>query len=139
MLRMKRVILTLSLCTLALLHSASSPVSAQQNAPGLPTVARFFVQNRARGEAIPIFVQNIQGSDVLPVAVTNAPVVTLVPNAEIGARQVRQVWEYRQLTAAPGDNAASALNSLGADGWEVVSLVPATSQGTTWLLKRPRQ
>ena len=114
----------------------SAVVLAQDNLPGRPSIARMFVLNRERAEAIPV---TLQGGDVQPVAVIGMPVVTFAPNAAVGARATRQPWEYQSIQLRAGSDPTAALNAHGMEGWEAVGVV--TIPGTTnsaILLKRPR-
>ena len=114
----------------------SAVVLAQDNLPGRPSIARMFVLNRERAEAIPV---TLQGGDVQPVAVMGTPLVTLAPNAAVAARATRQPWEYQPLQLRAGADPTAALNAAGMEGWEAVGVVsiPGTANSAI-LLKRPR-
>jgi hypothetical protein len=104
------------------------------NEPGKMTVARFYILNKDKSEAVPVTVHS--SGEVLPVSVTAMPAVTIAGSASVMARAARQTWEYRQITI--GGDAADQLNAAGLDGWEAVGSAAASAGRTTWLLKRPR-
>ncbi len=126
--------------TFASLLCAGSTVGAQQvpprNEPGYPTLARVLVINRADLEAIPVTVQ--PSGMPLSVAVSGMPTVSLTETATVGARRVRQTWEYRQITITPGADPTNLLNAAGADGWEATGLGMASGDRTLLILKRPK-
>jgi hypothetical protein len=117
-----RAFLLVGLLAAAGASSASPAAQAQApvvNEPGRPTLARMLIINKDRTEAIPVTVQS--GGDAIPVH----------------AQLARQAWEYRQLSTANVDDASTALNGAGAEGWEVVAASTAPGR-TVWTLKRPR-
>ena len=112
-----------------------------QSRPGEMTDAKVWIQNRSRGDAIPV---NLRAADM------EAPLRVLVSNADtnphtvrvagpVRTQPLRQEWEYEAVAIVP-DSGLQALKSLGAAGWETtgVSWPSASGQGTTLLLKRPR-
>jgi hypothetical protein len=114
---------------------AGSP-APEQNQPGRPTVARMYVLNRTRDEAIPVAIQN--SGEPLPVVSAGVTTVALAPSSSIGTHAMHQAWEYRQIAVSgSGASALDALNAAGAEGWEAVGLTSGAS-ATTVLLKRPR-
>lgn len=140
---MTRFVLPVSLVAIGL-ASSSSGLAARQSAapqvnqPGMPTVARTYIQNRGAAEAIPVTVQ--PNGDVMPVTVMNLPPLTMQPSATVGTRAVRQIWDYRQMSVPNGTDVGAALSAAGADGWELVAAIPGTpaAGATQWILKRPR-
>lgn len=137
---MKLAVLLAAVAVLSGLASASSraqgaAVRPPQNEPGAPTVARVFVLNHDRADAVPVTVHS--AGDVLPVAVASMPAVSLAADTAMVARAARQRWEYRELARPAGDDAVDALNEAGMDGWEAVGATPVGGR-TVWLLKRPR-
>jgi hypothetical protein len=133
--------MTLLAAMLVAVSAASSAVAARQRMqttpvePGMPTVPRMYIMNAGANEAVPVTIQN--GSDIQPVAVMSLPTVTLSPGTTVAVHAARQPWEYRQITIAASDDAASALSTAGAEGWEAVSST-STSRGVQVLMKRPR-
>jgi hypothetical protein len=121
--------------------TASSSLDAQRapttmpNEPGLPTVARMYILNSGADEAVPVTIHS--GSDVQAVTVMGLPDVSLAANASVTARAARQTWEYREITVATGQDAVSALNAAGLEGWEAVGQTGGTGASRV-LMKRPR-
>jgi hypothetical protein len=137
---MKRHILALVL-TAAVLPSASSALLARQasqtpNVPGQPTLARMLVINSGSGEAIPVVIQ--AGSELMPVTILGTPSVAISPDTVVGARSVRQAWEYRTVPVRATEDSAAPLNGAGVDGWEAVGVMAGPSGTAQVLLKRPR-
>jgi hypothetical protein len=104
--------------------------------PGMTSVARIYILNSARDEAIPVVVH--ASGDVLPVAVVSGPPVTLAAGATVDTHVSRQAWEYRHLTFKSGEDASAALSTAGADGWEAVGITGSGVGSLQVLLKRPR-
>ena len=98
----------------------------EQNQAGMPTLAKVFILNRAKAEAVPV---TFTDSDPLSVSLVGMPAMT--------AHAGRQPWEYKEIVLAAGKDAASTLNEAGLDGWEVVGVTPSGTS-TRYLLKRPR-
>lgn len=78
--------------------------------------------------------------DDLP-PVPTQPALRVVPAAIDAAAGALQAWEY--LTTHGGTNSKDAvarLNAVGAEGWELVSVIPPhdPSGQTVLFLKRPR-
>jgi hypothetical protein len=92
----------------------------QQLRPGEIGENHVLVDNRSSNQAVPVVVQQ-----------------NLDPAKALGVRSVRQPWEYRTLTLAPGKDSARFLSEAGLDGWEAVGVQPGPG-GATVLLKRPR-
>jgi hypothetical protein len=112
--------------------------AGQENRPGMPTIARMFVLNKERTEAVPV---TVVSNEVMPVSVVGTPVVAFVPNATVSSvsRQARQNWEYLQIPLRLGADPVPAINTAGQDGWEAVAVLPAAGANTaSLLLKRPR-
>jgi hypothetical protein len=93
-----------------------------QDRPGVIGQARVFVENRGRGDAVPVVLQDVM---------TASPIV-------VQARLARQPWEYRTLNLQPGQDPATALSGPGADGWEATGIQLTASGSGVILLKRPR-
>jgi hypothetical protein len=108
-------------------------VSAQEGTltPGQPTQARVLIENRERGEAVPVSIQAV-ASDVAPLR------VELGPRTIVDARFVAQQWEYQVLAIPAGSDATAALNAAGTNGWETTGLMLSAPQGAAVVMKRPR-
>lgn len=134
---MSRWLMIVSVVTVVSLASASARqlVQTRPNDPGMPTVARTYILNSGAAEAVPVVVQ--PGGDVQPVVVQAMPAVTLAPATVVTTRPARVSWEYRQIVLAASDDASTALNEAGAQGWEAVGLA-SRAGGTLVLLKRER-
>ena len=139
---MKRLPVTALALALAVLSSASSTLLARQraplvaNEPGMPTIARMYVMNREPGDSIPVTIRG--GSDVQPVAVMSLPPVTLALNAAVTSKAARQIWEYRRVSVAAGQDPVGTLNEAGGEGWEAVSVSMMPTGAWQVLMKRPR-
>jgi len=108
---------------------------AQTAVPGQMTQARVWVQNRGRGEAVPVDLTESTLANPLRVRIVGGDPVTLEP---VVVRVVPPKWEYRAITIAPDRDAAQVLNGEGAAGWETTGIVLPSTDGNTILLKRPR-
>jgi hypothetical protein len=96
-----------------------------------------WIQNRGDAEAVPVSIQNLERTQPLRVQVVGTPTVRI--DASSGQpRSARQAWEYRSLTVPSGQDPTAALNTAGADGWEMTELVIPGQTGTFVVLKRPR-
>jgi hypothetical protein len=125
-------------CVLAALGWAGAVGAAAQYRPGEPTKALVWIENRSDAEAIPVSVRSAALASPIPVALAGTANVTLPPSTVIGARVIRQAWEYRQIVVATGRDAAEVLGPAGEEGWEVTGVHGAVPGGTAVLLKRPR-
>ena len=103
--------------------------------PGQITQARVWVQNRGRGEAVPVDLREANLDNPLRVRIVNGEPAQGAP---IMVRVVVPLWDYRSVTLSPTQNTAQALSGEGASGWETTGIVFASAEGTTFLLKRPR-
>jgi hypothetical protein len=138
---MKRLTFAILVLMVAAVPAASSALLARQaaqvpNIPGQPTLARMLVINSGSGEAIPVVIQ--AGSELTPVTILGTPSVTIAADTVVGARNVRQAWEYRVVPVRPAEDPAAALNAAGVDGWEAVGMLAGTGGASQVLLKRPR-
>jgi hypothetical protein len=108
-------------------------------APGQPTKANVWIQNRGENEAIPVRIQTM-APEARPVRVqiTGTPAVTI--DAMSGPiRRARQTWEYQTVTIAAGQEPTAILNAAGAGGWETAGLaLPAPGGGALIVMKRPQ-
>ena len=98
--------------------AATLAAPSQDRQPGIIRQPRVTVENRGRTEAIPVSIQDW-------------------PTAVIQARMVRQVWEYRTVRVALGQDLANAILGLGAEGWEATGVFATDAGATNLLMKRP--
>jgi len=127
-------------CAIFVVSSAmlASPGQTTQT-PGQMTQARVWIENRGRGEAIPITLQDAKLEAPLRVRIMNAQVNPLADDP-VNVRIVRQprVWQYQTVHVKPEENLATALSGAGAAGWETTGIALSGAGGTTVLLKRLR-
>jgi hypothetical protein len=117
----------------------SAVVAAPQTpTPGQMTEAHVRIDNRGRGEAVPVDLRDVNLDRPLRVQVVNGDQGGRDPAVAQPTRAARQVWEYDTVTVADGANAAAAMKDRGASGWEAVGVIGATAGRTTILLKRPQ-
>jgi hypothetical protein len=103
--------------------------TAAQERPGFPTQARVWIENRGASEAVPVrWIQNGQVSQVEVVG-TRSP---------LQMRLTRQLWDYKSLQIAAGDDPTTVLQRQGDDGWELTGIQIQRPGGVIVLLKRPR-
>jgi hypothetical protein len=93
------------------------------------------VDNRSPEQAIPVVLQ--QRPDPPRVQVVGTTTVRVDPTSAVGIRAVRQLWEYRSIAFATGQDPMAALANAGLDGWEAVGFQSGQA-GVAVLLKRPR-
>ena len=119
-------------------QSAQPGQTTQQ--PGQMTQARVWVENRSRGEAVPISLQEAPLEAPLRVRVMNAQGPSGADDP-VNVRVVRppRVWQYQTVIVKPDVNLATALSEAGAAGWETTGIALSSATGTTVLLKRLRQ
>jgi hypothetical protein len=110
----------------------------QQDRPGQIGRNKVWVENRGRNEALPVAIQDVMTSTPIGVQVIGTPTVAIAAASVVPARLVRQAWEYRTLNIAAGQDAAVALSTVGADGWEATGTQFTNPLGTALVLKRPR-
>lgn len=111
--------------------------SAQEwTAQPAPTQARVWVQNRGQSEAVPVMV--VPSAAPLPVQVGGTVLVATPPGGQVQTRASRQVWEYRGVHVAAGQDPVAALVAAGQDGWETTGLVFPGAGHTVVVMKRPR-
>jgi hypothetical protein len=135
--------------TVALIVGTGMRAAPAQNTlrPGDPTQGRVWIENRGRGQAVPIVAE-----EPVPVVVQNVATSTPMPVRLVGTspgapappvlvRHSVQPWEYRTLSI-PGDVTAQSLTSLltapGNEGWEAAGVQLPSGGGTLLVLKRPR-
>src|SRR5262245_37284181 len=93
------------------------PPPPQEGIPGRGTQARMLVVNRDKSEAIPV---TVVGADPIRANITGTTIVRVDAESQVNVRSTatRQAWEYRTIPVAANDP-TGALNSAGADGWEL--------------------
>ena len=107
--------------------------------PGQMTEAHVWIDNHGRGQAVPVELSDEKLDHPLRVQIVNGELQYALTNP-LPVRALRPVWEYQTITFAPGAaDMGPRLNPLGAAGWETTGIMVANAQGTTLLLKRPRQ
>jgi hypothetical protein len=104
--------------------------------PGQPTQARVWIENRDQSEAVPVSI--IRSHAPVPVQVAGPSVVTTGPESLVTARVARQVWEYREVKVAAGQDLVGALTTAGQDGWEATGIALQSAGQTMIIVKRPR-
>ena len=104
--------------------------------PGQPTQARVWIENRDQSEAVPVSI--IRSNAPVPVQVAGPSVVTTGPESLVTARVARQVWEYREVRVAAGQDLIGALTTAGQDGWEATGIAFQSAGQTMIIVKRPR-
>jgi hypothetical protein len=104
--------------------------------PGQMTQARVFIENRGRGEAVPISIQDASLDAPLRVRVVNMQDAKVKDEA-IHARLVQQSWDYHTVVVKDGQDPVVALIGPGAAGWEATGVAFVKAEGVTLLLKRP--
>ena len=104
--------------------------------PGQMTQARVWIQNRGRGEAVPISLQEATLDTPLRVRIVNAQPQPTTDEA-VHARLVQQSWDYHAITLKEGQDPVAALIGPGAAGWETTGIAFVKPDGVTLLLKRP--
>jgi hypothetical protein len=105
---------------------------------GQMTEARVYIQNRGRGQAVPVELRDVNLESPLRVQVINGdPSMRVNP---VMVAETRKVWEYETIAIPAGApaNVAVLLNAQGANGWETTGISLPSADGMTVLLKRPR-
>ena len=123
----------------ALVVAGTSILAApgQTAQPGQMTQARVWVQNRGRGEAIPVELRDVNLDAPLKVVVANGdPAFRTNP---VQVTEIRKMWEYQTVTLPSPEDVTAVLNGRGTAGWETTGIAFTAQDGrTTLLLKRPR-
>jgi hypothetical protein len=98
------------------------------------------VQNRGRGEAVPVDLSDVNLSAPLRVQVVNGEPGPGTTSNPVQVRVIRQprIWDYQTITVKPDQDLAQALSARGVAGWETTGIVLANADGTTLVLKRLR-
>jgi hypothetical protein len=140
-----RIQLVVVACTVALAAARSAMLAAPAQTtqttptPGQMTEARVTVQNRGRGQAVPISLQEVSLETPIRVRVINGQIPGDEP-LNVRVVQEPRVWQYQTIEVKADENIANALSMLGAAGWETTGVAVASVTGgvTTVLLKRQR-
>ena len=117
----------------AAIAATLTPASAQATAqPGQPTQGRVWIQNRGRGEAVPVDLANANLERPLNVQIANGD-----PNQQnpVIVRTARTIWEYKSILAT-ADDAARALNTESTNGWETTGIAFGKPDGSAQLILR---
>lgn len=121
--------------------SAAAPGQDRVPIPGMMTQGKVWIQNAGQAEAIPVTIERM-GTESTPlrVQVIGVTPVAIAPGTAVQtqAQAVRQQWDHRTVAVAAGQDAAAALASAGAEGWEAVGLQAGPQGGSVILMKRPR-
>ena len=132
------IVLSIAACVIcgAAIFAAPGQTVAR---PGEMVPARMWIENRGRGEAIPV---TLEGFGELPkplrVEVAGVPTVTLTPSTVVDTKTAFQRWDHQAITIPAGQVVEVALRAAGNDGWEAVSAQVLPNGATFVLLKRPR-
>ena len=127
------------LCAFVLIVAGTSILAApeQTGQPGQMTQARVWVQNRGRGEAVPVELRDVNLDTPLKVQVINGDAGFRQLNP-VQVTEIRKMWDYEIVKVAGADDVVSVLSTKGTAGWETTGIAFVTADGTTLLLKRPR-
>src|SRR3954471_4394065 len=91
---------------------AGTPMRAapdQTARPGQMTDAKVWVQNRGKGEAVPVELREVNLDSMLKVQIINGE--TQYPSASaVNVRHVRLAWDYVTLTIQPTEDVTQRLN-----------------------------
>ena len=125
-------------CAFVLIVAGTSILAAPEQTarPGQMTQARVFIQNRGRGEAVPISLQESTLDAPLRVRVVNLQ-DPKVNDEAIHARLVAQSWDYHTVLVKDGQDPVAALIGPGAAGWEATGVTFVKADGVMLLLKKP--
>ena len=126
-------------CALVFVIAGISILAAPEQTaqPGQMTQARVWIQNRGRGEAVPISLQESTLDTPLRVRIVNGQ--SSQAGEAIPARLVQQAWDYHTISLKEGQDPVSALIGPGMAGWGTTGIAFAKPDGVTLLLKRPHQ
>jgi hypothetical protein len=104
--------------------------------PGQMTQARVLIQNRGRGEAVPVSLLEAPLDTPLRVRVVNMQDPKIVDEA-IHARLVPQSWDYHTVLVKDGQDPVAALIGPGGAGWEATGVTFVRPDGVMLLFKKP--
>ena len=107
--------------------------------PGQATQGRVLIQNRGKGEAVPIDLREVNLETPLRVQVVNGEPLLGAPKP-LAVATVRPLWEYKAVSYRPEQEVmlGAVLNGEGAAGWETTGIMIVKPEGTTLILKRQR-
>jgi hypothetical protein len=135
-----RTVVMSALAAALVVGGSTMRAAPDQTRPGEMTEAKVWIQNRSRGEAIPVNLRNVELEAPLRVQVANGDAnphsVRLVGQTRV--QLLKQEWEYDTLVIVAGASPVQALKSLGLAGWETTGVAWMEGAQTTLLLKRPR-
>jgi hypothetical protein len=124
-------------CVLVVAGTSILAAPEQTAQPGQMTQARVWVQNRGRGEAVPVELREVNLDAPLRVQVMNGEGPYQASPVQV--REIRRLWDYETIKLLPDDDVATVLNKRGASGWETTGIAFVNADGTTTLLlKRPQ-
>ncbi len=125
--------------TAALLVAGASTLAAPDQTtarPGQMTDAKVWVQNRGKGEAVPVELRDVNLDSTLKVQIVNGDAPNTNP---VNVRHVRLIWDYETLAVLPTEDITAKLNARGGAGWETTGIWSIGADGVTKvLLKRSR-
>jgi hypothetical protein len=107
-------------------------MAAAQDRPGMPTQARVWIENRRADEAVPVSVVQRPSDSPHRVELVSAA------SAIVRTRRAPDAWDYQTIVVPANQQAATTLEPLGREGWEVTGVQFPASNGVVLLLKRPR-
>src|SRR3954469_5046533 len=94
-----------------LLAGTSMRAAPDQTArPGQMTDAKVWVQNRGKGEAVPVELREGNLDSTLKVQIVNGDVPNTSP---VNVRHVRVLWDYETLTVQATEDLTQKLNTRG--------------------------
>ncbi len=132
------IVLSIAACAIGATAMFAAPGQTVAR-PGEMVPARMWIENRGRGEAIPV---TLEGLGELPkplrIEVAGVPTVTLTPSTVVDTKAAFQRWDHQAITIPAGQNVEASLRAAGNDGWEAVSAQVLPNNSMFVLLKRPR-
>jgi hypothetical protein len=105
--------------------------------PGQMTEAHVWVENRGRGQALPVELSDEKLDHPLRVLIINGE-PQYQPSSPVQVRPARTLWEYQIMPVIKDEDMAQKLNALGAAGWETTAIMSVDGPTTRLLLKRAR-
>ncbi len=116
----------------------AAPDGQGQDRPGQVGQTRVFVENRGRGDAVPVVLQDVTTPAPISVQLAGTPTIAIAPQSVVAARLVRQAWEYRALRIPAGQYPTALLAAAGLDSWEATGIQLPDPGGAMLIVKRPR-
>ena len=102
------------------------------------TDAHVWVQNRGKGEAIPIELREVNLDSTFKVQIINGEPQYANANP-VNVRHVRLVWDYETLAIQPTEDMTARLNARGSAGWETTGIWSVGADGVTKVLLKRSQ